>query len=99
MSVQKLSELYRPTGVCEQNQSIPPLPYVILGFRFLSNRSMSGDTFRFGVSDRVGGLSDAPIEQTVLDGFGDMPGLHLGGLFEVGDGAADAPDLVVGTGG
>ena len=38
------------------------------------------------------------VKRTVLDSFGDVFGLDLGSVFDVGDGAGDFEDAVVGTG-
>src|SRR5713226_4583389 len=42
------------------------------------------------------GLSPiGPVERAVMDGFGDVSGLNLSRVFEVGDGAADFQDAIV----
>ena len=48
----------------------------------------------------VGGWSApiAPVEAAVLDGFGDVFGGNSSGAGEVGDGAGDLEDAVVGAG-
>ena len=39
-----------------------------------------------------------PVQAAVLDGFGEVVGLDGVGAFDVGDGAGDTEDLVVGAG-
>ncbi len=43
--------------------------------------------------------SQLPVEAAVADGFGDVLGLEVLFAGEVGDGAGDAQDLVMGPGG
>ena len=38
------------------------------------------------------------VERAVLDGFGDVFGFDVGGVFDIGDGAGDFQDAVVGAG-
>ena len=38
------------------------------------------------------------VERAVLDGFGDVFGFDVGGVFDIGDGAPDFQDAVVGAG-
>ena len=44
-------------------------------------------------------MLEVSVESSVLDGFGEVFGLDGIGVGEVGDGACDAEDLVVGAGG
>src|ERR1700722_10726041 len=53
----------------------------------------------FGHRSRVGfSCPVRTVEAAVLDGFGDVFGLDRVGAFEVGDGAGDFQDAVVGAG-
>ena len=51
-----------------------------------------------GLAEGSGLRPVGAVEAAVLDGFGDVFGFEVGGVFEVGDGAGDFQNAVVGAG-
>src|SRR6476660_4966745 len=60
--------------------------------------SLGGLKWAMSVPSRRIEQSQPPIQQTVLNGFGEMVFLDVFGGFEVGDGAGDSSDLVISAG-
>ena len=52
-----------------------------------------------GVNERCGGghYLEISVEEAVVDGFGEVVGLDVVGIVEVGEGSGDFEDFVVGT--